>query len=452
MRKAYLILFDLILIFLSILGSYYIYVYFEVGLGQRFVIGQLLLYGILISAGAVVLLESMGLYNISGSYLYVKEIKIIIRGLLFCFLLLNLIFVLRAITIPAISRFFMSFALGLSILLLTLSRLVYLFLSSRTFKGHINVMVIGYSEQSRKFMNSILRHRVYGYNLAGIADNDLKGDIKGSDGLNPNITIKYLGKISNISMKGIDKCFVFPCVSSEDRLIIDRMSVKYRTGIYWLPDNYINLFYNVEFLYINNIPFLKKVDHKVAFFYDSIKRILDLTISIVLLILLLPFFALMFLIIRWTSHGSAIFKQRRVGKDKKPFYIYKFRTMKKDARPYRISPMSPIDPRITKVGRFLRKFSLDELPQLINVIKGEMSLVGPRPEMPFIVNRYNELENLRLSVKPGLTGIWQISSERAKPIHQSIEYDIFYIYNRSLSMDLAILIETIIFLLNPRGV
>ncbi len=125
--------------------------------------------------------------------------------------------------------------------------------------------------------------------------------------------------------------------------------------------------------------------------------------------------------------------------------MYKFRSMHTGASRYDFSPTVSSDPRITTLGRFLRKISLDELPQLINVLLGNMSLVGPRPEMPFIVDHYNAEQRQRLQVSPGLTGLWQLSSDRAFPIHQNIHYDLYYIRNRTFLMDIAILVHTLFF-------
>ena len=112
---------------------------------------------------------------------------------------------------------------------------------------------------------------------------------------------------------------------------------------------------------------------------------------------------------------------------------------------YAVNPLDQKDPRITRVGRFLRKPSLDELPQTINVLKGNMSFVGPRPEMPFIVAEYNEIHKERLKVLPGITGLWQLSGDRKKAIHENMDYDLYYIRNASFFLDMAILIETLIF-------
>ena len=179
--------------------------------------------------------------------------------------------------------------------------------------------------------------------------------------------------------------------------------------------------------------------------YAFVKRMLDIIVSSVLLVLLSPLFLLIALLIRVSSNGPAFFVQKRVGRDGLLFRMYKFRSMSRYARRYERSPKSSGDPRITAMGRFLRRTSLDELPQLINVFLGQMSLVGPRPEMPFIVRRYNARQRLRLRVIPGITGLWQLSPDRAYSIHENLHHDLSYIRYRTLSMDLAILIHTLFF-------
>ena len=122
--------------------------------------------------------------------------------------------------------------------------------------------------------------------------------------------------------------------------------------------------------------------------------------------------------------------------------MYKFRTMRTDADPYAVAPHDRHDSRITTYGRWLRGSSIDELPQLVNVLRGEMSLVGPRPEMPFIAESYDEWQKRRLSVKPGITGMWQILGRKDLPMHENLQYDFYYIRNRSLGLDLSILLRT----------
>jgi lipopolysaccharide/colanic/teichoic acid biosynthesis glycosyltransferase len=116
-----------------------------------------------------------------------------------------------------------------------------------------------------------------------------------------------------------------------------------------------------------------------------------------------------------------------------------------ESDPYTVNPLDKNDLRITRVGRFLRKTSLDELPQIINILKGEMSFVGPRPEMSFIVETYNDIHKERLKILPGLTGLWQLSGDRERAIHENMDYDLYYIRNQSFFLDVVILIETFLF-------
>ncbi len=177
--------------------------------------------------------------------------------------------------------------------------------------------------------------------------------------------------------------------------------------------------------------------------YSVAKRTTDCILSSLLLALLAPLFLLIAILIHFDSPGPAFFVQERVGRNGVPFRMFKFRSMHFTAPKYDSSPTTSRDPRITRIGRILRRASLDELPQLINVLKGDMSLVGPRPEMPFIVERYSGEQRKRLQVIPGITGLWQLSADRSFPIHHNIQYDLYYIRNRSFTMDLAILIHTL---------
>ena len=165
-------------------------------------------------------------------------------------------------------------------------------------------------------------------------------------------------------------------------------------------------------------------------------------VSSLLLLLLAPLCFLIAVLIWLDSPGPIFFVQKRVGRDGEFFHMYKFRSMHATAPRYDFSPTQSSDARITPIGRFLRRTSLDELPQLINVFRGDMSLVGPRPEMPFIVHRYNSWQRQRLQVIPGITGLWQLSADRAFPIHENIQHDLNYIQNRTFFMDIAILVHT----------
>ena len=175
-----------------------------------------------------------------------------------------------------------------------------------------------------------------------------------------------------------------------------------------------------------------------------VKRGFDVLVSALFLVLCAPLMLLLCLLIRIDSRGPILFRQRRIGRDGAPFTILKFRTMYIEVDAYAETPTDRADPRITRCGRLLRSTGLDELPQLWNVLIGDMSLVGPRPEMPFIVEAYDELQRKRLKVRPGITGLWQVYARTANlPIHRHIEYDLFYIENLSFSLDLMIILDTI---------
>lgn len=176
-----------------------------------------------------------------------------------------------------------------------------------------------------------------------------------------------------------------------------------------------------------------------------LKRTMDITIASSLLILAIPVLLLIALFVKLDSSGPVLFVQRRVGRNGALFRMYKFRSMHRSVPPYAVSPTRSSDARITRVGRILRRSGIDELPQLFNVLRGDMSLVGPRPEMPFMVERHIEQHRARLLATPGITGLWQLSRDRAFPIHQNPHHDQFYIQNRTFFMDVAILLHTPLF-------
>ncbi|MHC4664349.1 MAG: sugar transferase [Planctomycetota bacterium] len=173
------------------------------------------------------------------------------------------------------------------------------------------------------------------------------------------------------------------------------------------------------------------------------KRIFDTCISLLALILLLPVFAVIIIAIKVTGRGTVIFRQERAGKDGKPFTFYKFRTMKIDTDPFGPSPKSGDDARLTRVGRFLREYSLDELPQLFNVLKGDMSIVGPRPLYLSQMAEWDDRQKKRLLVKPGLTGLAQISGRGGLTREEKLELDVKYVEMAGFSTDIKIIMKTL---------
>ena len=182
------------------------------------------------------------------------------------------------------------------------------------------------------------------------------------------------------------------------------------------------------------------------------KRVMDILVSVVGLALLAIPFAISCLLIRLESRGPAFFRQLRIGRGAKPFRVWKLRTMVADAETQGAGHgFEKDDPRITRVGRFLRRAGVDELPQLFNVLRGEMSLVGPRPALPHQVDLYTDIQRRRLSVKPGVTGLALIRGRNELPWSKRIEYDLEYVDYATLSLDVAILIKTIWVVLLGQG-
>lgn len=197
---------------------------------------------------------------------------------------------------------------------------------------------------------------------------------------------------------------------------------------------------------------------------EVLKRWMDVCLSILLLLLLAPLFLLIAVIIKLDSRGPVFFKQKRIGKDGKPFMFLKFRSMywntdhslhKNFVREFIEGKTKDFklkkDPRITRFGYFLRKTSLDELPQLINVLKGEMSLVGPRPPIEYEVEMYDERAKKRLSVKPGITGEWQCRGRSQVPFEKMIDMDLQYVESWSLSRDIVLIMKTLFVVLSGKG-
>ena len=184
------------------------------------------------------------------------------------------------------------------------------------------------------------------------------------------------------------------------------------------------------------------VERLSSFYAKRGKHLFDVIAAFLLIIIFAPLMGLVAVLIKLTSRGSIFFSHKRVGLNNELFVIHKFRSLHVDTPSYSEKPGKTDDKRITLIGKWLRKTSLDELPQLFNVIKGEMSLVGPRPEMPFLAKDYEPWENQRHLVRPGMTGLWQLSPRRQGTIRDGISVDLEYIEKLSFWNDFKILLRT----------
>jgi exopolysaccharide biosynthesis polyprenyl glycosylphosphotransferase len=249
---------------------------------------------------------------------------------------------------------------------------------------------------------------------------------------------------------------VFICIPGDKPLVHNVASRARHAGLHVrvVPDYFEKLPADIPVEYVGQFPTLTLYEHPIPTTQLILKRLFDIAVSSLLLILFLPLLLAIAVVVRFTSEGPVLYESLRVGKKGQTFVCYKFRTMVKSAEALKekLSHLNERDgvlfkisndPRVTPTGRFLRKFSLDELPQLWNVLKGDMSLVGPRPPVPGEYAQY-ALEHLqRLGVTPGVTGLWQVEARRNPSFESYIALDSEYVNNWSLWLDCRILFKTV---------
>jgi len=232
--------------------------------------------------------------------------------------------------------------------------------------------------------------------------------------------------------------------------------------VWIIPDYFSLALHKARVDEFAGIPMLDLRAPALTEYQRMVKRAFDLIVCTLSLPVLIPVMALIALCICLDSEGPVFFLQTRVGENGKLFHMVKFRTMVKDADKLRhlvekidengnLIHKSPSDPRITRMGKILRKTSLDELPQVINIFRGEMSLVGPRPELPYLVEKYNLWQRKRFAVPQGLTGWWQVNGRSDKPMHLHTEDDLYYVQNYSIWLDLKIIMMTVGVVIKGRG-
>jgi exopolysaccharide biosynthesis polyprenyl glycosylphosphotransferase len=228
------------------------------------------------------------------------------------------------------------------------------------------------------------------------------------------------------------------------------------TSVLLLPGPFESLIGRMRYRWVHDLPLIEVVRETEWRINWPLKRLLDLTAGSLLLVLASPVMAVCALAVHLTSPGEILYRQRRVGRSQKPFQLYKFRTMRQDAEAGSGEVLAqPGDSRLTSIGAFLRRFRLDELPQLFNVLGGTMSLVGPRPERPGFVQRYlKEVPGYaeRFSLAPGLTGLAQVNGDYYSSPQNKLRYDLAYMANWTLWLDVSILLRTVKIVLTSRGV
>src|SRR5713226_1807064 len=401
---------------------------------------------ILILVFWAIVFQLLGLYRPRRISTYWAEAADIVKGSLLALLIfLGMIFLLRDIVL---SRLVVILFFVCSLFFLQVSHVVFregLRLLRRRGYNLRHTLIIGSSVQAKGLIQKLQWHRHMGFRIVGayLTDGRPAGEAWEDVRL-----LKDPAEAMEIVRSGADQVFVTLPFGEVGRLreIRDWLGDEPIT-LHFVPDlaEFVNLRGRIE--EFDGLPIISLQDSPLYGWNSLLKRVVDLSAGGIALVLFSPLMVLIGLGIKLTSSGPVLYRQERTGLDGKKFQLLKFRTMVEDAE--KISgPVwaSPDDPRATSLGRLLRRTSLDELPQLINVIKGEMSLVGPRPERPAFVEQFRGTVPkylLRHKVKAGMTGWAQVNGWRGQtPLEKRLEYDLFYIENWSLWFDLKILALT----------
>ena len=394
--------------------------------------------------------SSLGLYRISIRRSGWEKVRIVLESSIILWLFLGFLsFALKLdLSRPLIALFVFYQAL-----ILTFSRLLIISRRRRltySQKHWRNILIIGTNAKARKMGNLISRYSDWGLRILGYVDvNGATADRTEGD---------VLGSISDLP-RVVEANIVDEIIFVGDRPSLDLLDnvlefckeqgIRTRVAADFFPAKVTNL--SMEFL--ENIPVITFSSAPEHAFSLWIKRVLDVVISAVLLVLLLPFLIVIGLLVKLTSKGPMIYRQTRCGLYGRKFTLYKIRSMRDGAEDvlWEIRHLNEMDgpvfkmrndPRVTPLGRLLRKSSIDEWPQFWNVLKGDMSLVGPRAPLPEEVKEYTRWQRRRLSVKPGITCLWQVSGRNEIDFYEWMKLDLHYIDNWSLLLDFKILLRT----------
>jgi exopolysaccharide biosynthesis polyprenyl glycosylphosphotransferase len=336
-------------------------------------------------------------------------------------------------------------------LLLTAWRLVFLRLGGVTWPEQ-RVLVVGTDALAIELASEMKARERWGYRVAGLLScpqDECAADVQG---------FPVLGTTSDIAgvvhEHGVDRVIVVSPVALRDLIESLTIAEETRVRVDVVPELY-EIFIGTVDAMVADIPLMEITRTSVPRWFFGAKRIVDVVAAMILLVVLSPFILFAMLGVALSMGLPVFFRQERVGQDRRNFTLLKLRTMVREAE----AESGPVlatddDPRVTPLGRFLRTYRIDELPQLINIVRGDMSFVGPRPERPYFVEQhlieipgYGE----RFRIKPGVTGLAQVSGGYATTAERKLKYDLIYMYHQNLSMDLQIIIETLRVVFTGRG-
>jgi exopolysaccharide biosynthesis polyprenyl glycosylphosphotransferase len=327
--------------------------------------------------------------------------------------------------------------------------------------GRTKILILGAGDLGQRVAAALLDHSRWGYDLIGFLDDDSGKQSQEYLGLNVLGGIDQVNEL--VTQRSVEEVWITLPVNAHEKinrvvLQVDQLPVRVKI----VPDYFSLALIRAKADILAGISVIGLREPVIEGLPRLLKRVFDLVFVSGLLLAFAPLMIFIAIAIKLDSRGPVLYRQKRVGENWHHFEMLKFRTMVADAE-RRIDEVAmqtadgsiihkrPDDPRVTRMGRFLRRYSLDELPQFINVLKGDMSLVGPRPEMPWLVDRYEPWQRKRFAVPQGVTGWWQINGRSDKPMHLNTDYDLYYVYNYSIWLDLMILLRTPGVVLRGRG-
>ena len=394
----------------------------------------------------ILVLRGVGLYRIEGHITLETVVSLSKAGLIASITTLSAIFFIYHN--HQYSRWVMILSCGISVIFLSLNRLAI-----QRFKeaiqqlgvGISRVAVVGFNRTTQQLIHTLQERTGSGYQFVGV----LLGGLPPSEPISQRILGEFTEVRNLIQKYRIDELFITsPAISHAEILQIVDVCEGLSVRLHLLPDLYEVMIGRTQVADFDGIPVVRLKELPLQGWCGMLKRGMDILLSSIALIICSPLMFLIAIAVKGTSPGRIIFRQERVGRDGKPFYIYKFRSMRQDAEAG-VGHVwaSKDDPRQTRLGRFLRRWCLDELPQFFNVLRGDMSLVGPRPEMSGLIDDFSKsiphyLDRHR--VKCGLTGWAQVNGLRGNTsLEERIRYDLYYIENWSIGFDIKILLKTL---------
>ena len=473
------VLVDLAVVVLACLGSFVLHnAIFPLEVGVVDASYDLETYKEVFSITAAVCLlcfHWFGMYSPIKSLLNVEEFKSVTKSTVTAFLVVSTLLVFLTRTTPGLAEESSGLVGGLGAWFVKLHRAVDLNMPQDTLNRPVLlfafILILVFTMVSRfisfKVIQGLHRKGIGNRNVAVIGAGTTGQNLQRKFLLVPTLGLNFVGFIgADKSQVGtmIERSRVLGTTDDLDRILglhkisevfvalpeaperdvmelvaeLDHLGVNYHV----VPRFYHLMSYNVRIENLDSIPLISRPERRVSVLGAVTKRTLDVCLATTVLLFGAAFFLISAIMIKRESKGPVFFRQTRVGQDGKAFELFKFRTMHHTHCGDEVAPQNEYDPRVTRVGRFLRRYSLDELPNFLNVLRGEMSVVGPRPEMPFIVETYSTMDQERLRAKPGVTGLWQISYARTQSIHENLDYDLYYIENQSFLLDLVIIALT----------